>query len=161
MRILLLSLVFLIPGYLMAANPINISPQDDIVCSGLWEDQLLYVRTENADGRKNLVIFLSDNWSVKPPYAFEGKFPVTQFETMPQGHGGPSERRYLRVTARGKGPGGASYFARMVIDLLDSAYTATLIVTPPGTKIGDQELEIEANLPCQIISEGNRPVPAH
>lgn len=51
----------------------DISPVDDFIChGGNWNGNDVYVRTENGDAGKNLLLMVCDGHCVQPPYLFEG-----------------------------------------------------------------------------------------
>ena len=162
MRFLFLNLIL----SLVSTQSFALTSSDDVVCrGGMWGDKHVYLRTENSDGQKNLLLLFCDGPCSQPPYFFEASYKVSLFERMPSSPplppwappgGMPNERRWLTIHASGQG----SDFARVSVDLYNTNLAAVLTMTPPGTRDGDPERATQITLShCDLIPGGIRPRP--
>ncbi len=155
MRFLFLNLTLLFIPTLSFA----LTSSEDVVCyGGMHRDKHVYLRTENSDGHKTLLVFMCDGPCSQPPYSFEASYNINRFERVVQNMCGFKQYRYLEIGAERDETYGPSTDAHVTVDLLDPNLAATLYMRFPGYNKDPKKLEATIYLSrCELVTGGNRP----
>lgn len=136
----------------------EIAPEDDIVChGGALNGNEVYIRTENTNAGKKLLLLICDGHCVQPPYLFEASYDITSFQFLPH-NGMINERRYFLVDTQVISDEDKPAYPSVIVDTLYENLAATMTMTVPDAMGGDKKSTTEISLPyCEIIVGGNGP----